>query len=305
MSAKTRSIQRVFVFLLLSVGILFTVLLLRTGPIRSMTARLLEPFQTTPTEGAELRQSLQGGCDSAKSACRQYQFQQNTFWLCEDGADGATGYDRAEQIITQCRDGPFFPMAPGYTSLIQANDTACYMSENSASGSNFFVCFQRPAPKFYDTDLQAYVDSPPAFDPAPEDMARQLPAVCGAYQASVGMILRTFSTTSVNYNKVNSAIQTMSNAYSTIMRISTINCSRPNQNSAQSNACAALNGFLTTYNVSPQAGGSNLSTLFTIRNRMSNALINLQSTFTDQIKPQFNGFRCPFPALSTPPGFIV
>ncbi len=298
MRVKTRTIQNLFVFLLLSLGILFVVLLLRTGKVRYMTVRLLEPFQTPDELVQKLRED---SCEDKKRKCEPKRFQDNTFWLCEDDESGDTGYNRAMNILTMCSDNPFSSLAPKYVSLIRSGDTACYVAENSDT----YVCFQRPPSQTYNPDFQSYVDIMSQDDTTPEELSNELPAVCSAYQGAVNMILRTFSTTTVNYNKVNSAIQRMADSYSTLNGTSVINCQTGSKSPSQTTACDTLRGFLTTYSVAPTGGTSNMSNLYTIRNNMSNALFQLQSTFTNQIKPQFNGFGCELPALQTPPGFVL
>ncbi len=294
MRVKTRIIQKVFVFLLLTVGILYIALWLNR--------RVREPFQAT--DPIAVRQERL--CDEAKSEsnCEEQTIGDDKVWICRDGGS-SDSKTLADTIIRQCTNPPEIVLSADASlgpSLVGDNDTSCYSVPNSMTGSNFYVCYQRPPVKYYDEMAGGYTYTTVDNDQVPYQLADELPAVCGAYTSLVGTVVRTLSTTKGDYSRVNNIVNTMSNAYIAMSNLSTTKCDSTKPRGADLlNSCRELGTFLSNYTFS--SANSNVGRLLNIQTAYSNATSNLISTFNNQIDPQFKGFGCAFPNIPKPAEF--
>jgi hypothetical protein len=291
MRVKTRIVQKVFVFLLLTVGILYIALWLHR--------RVREPFLNPAAE------KQKQDCEDAKRNCKEQIINNNKVWLCEDNLNDLDAQTRAQKILWACANSPDITHSADSdlgTPLIGNSDTSCYSVLNSMTGSNFFVCYQRPPAKYYDPMSGQDEYYMPQTDPVPEELSNELPAVCGAYTSVVSAVVRNFSTTKAEYNKMNEIVNTMSNAYIAMSNLSTTKCNstRP-RGTDLLNSCRELGTFLSNYTFS--SANSNVGRLLTIQTAYSNATSNLISTFNNHIQPQFNGFGCAFPNIPKPAEF--
>jgi hypothetical protein len=295
MRVKTRIVQKVFVFLLLTVGILYIALWLHQ--------RIREPFQTTARDQTVQQQI--DSCEAAKRECRsEFRVNNDRYWLCETDLNGDS-QTRAMNILNMCGDSSEIVRTADPSlgpPLLKSNETTCYSVLNTTSGSNYYVCYQRPPVQVTNLMTGDNEDMLPEYDQVPYELANELPAVCGAYGSLVGTVIRTFSTTKGDYTKVSDIITKMSNAYISMSNLSTTRCDSTKTRSPELlSSCGHLGTFLSNYRFS--TANSNVDRILRIQTAYSNAMSNLTSTFKNEIEPQFSGFGCAFPSIQKPAEF--
>jgi hypothetical protein len=276
---KTRLVQKVFVFLLITVGILY--LLLR---VQRATR---EPFVATRAEYND--------CDTKIKKCQKYNLPDgNEAYFCRDGDSGDTGQLRAEDILN-CDDQPSDKINPANIPALGSGNAVCY--QKGTQGGSIYVCYDRPPPIYYDPNLDTYVNQNYLDDPVPGQLESLLPTTCATYQTTLSMLYNAFSKITENKQKMDSGISMMEYVKSEVQKVYNQYCSPTMPDGPKKVQCQTLNTFLTDAPIT-----DNITKLKGIQISMMNALSNLQTYYTDDIQRGYGGLGCPLPILQKPAG---
>ena len=199
----SRKIQRIFIYLLATIGIIFLVLLI--------TRQIREGFQAATPEPNIIDKYRQDCLDRLKT----------TGAICPSRTDGPhkifTCPDETTAMkLLQCdrtfsdtivQDGPVY---------LNLTDSICYKSEVTQT----YLCYNRPPLLAYDSELNTTVYNNPGipgmYDPVPTDLDNDIPGICPSYQASYTLLYKGISSISTNLSEVNSNLSVLSNVYNTI-----------------------------------------------------------------------------------------
>jgi hypothetical protein len=279
---KTRTIQRVFLFLLFTVVIVFFVLQIQRG--------IREPFQGT----AQTALSDATYCTGKPCGDSRTLEDGRSILLCPDE-------DTALQFIQRCDPAGIASFDPSNTHTLNTADAVCYPKQTPAGDVQ--VCYDRPPPLTYDTNLNMLMSQDAADDTIPYSNSGSIKDACNTYQAVTNMLFKTFSTTTVNKQKIANGIASLDNARQQIANLyaSPTICNGTVPTGPKQAKCQAIQNFLTA---TTAANLSSITTLRDINTRLGTALSNLQSYYTNDIQAEYNGLGCPAPSLPKPAGLV-
>lgn len=199
-SVVSKKTQRIFTYLLGTVGIVFIILLL--------TRQIREGFQTPPEPAAtpsvsEFALQRQEECiknmnDVGSINCQEQTIDGGTVYTCDD-EESALEILKCDTLFSQTLD-------PKHTPFYGLKDSICYRN----ALSNIYVCYNRPPITVFDDSTKTNEFLNPSYpnmdDPVPGYLAAQYPTICPGYQASYTMLHSGISTLSTNLLLVNTNI---------------------------------------------------------------------------------------------------
>lgn len=278
-----KRVQRLFLFLLLTIAFVFFVVatssyVRRYEGFQTIDTNILDFYRTCPAANECQPQTIGTGTDATQ------------VYVCR----GLDSQEKAEDILkcTQPYAATQIQNAP--TPFLKLTDGVCYEVYNTkVQGQNYFVCYERPPPLNYNPITQEldFNDVTAYGDPVPLAMMNDLPLACGLYGGNTALLTRTYTSTLANYNYIDSNIKIMETTYSTINGLRTQFCVTQN-NATQSNACSALTSFGTA------SDDTNLSTLYAVRNNLSNGAANMSNFYQTTLVPSYTGMNCKKPAIT-------
>jgi hypothetical protein len=282
-----KRVQRLFLFLLITIAIVFfvvaTAAYIRRSTEGFQTSDMinsLDYLKTCPATSQCEIQTIGTGTDTTRVyVCRGLDSQENAEKILRCTQPYAT---------TQIQNAP--------TPFLKLTDGVCYEVYNTkVAGNNYYVCYERPPPLNYDPVTQEvdFNDVSIYGDPVPFALTGDLPLACGLYGTNSATLARNYTSALENYKYVSSSVDILNGTYSTIQGLRTQYCSRQTTLS-QSNACRAFTEF------GAAADDSNLATLTTIRNSLSNGATEMSNFYTNTLRPSYAGMNCQEPNIQMP-----
>lgn len=278
---KTRLTQRVFLFLLITVGIVFLVV-----QIRSRFA-FKERFQT--------QTQTQDVCRAYYTKCGLYTIPDDgrKILLCQESG-GQTGQEIALEFLNMCDTTALRSLDPTNLSTWNPLDAVCYSQRTSAG--DVYICYDRPPPLVYDQVVGGNITQDPNDDLVPEQNARSVTDACDTYQTVTNMLFRTFSTTTMNKAKVSNGLASLKDARNQVSTLYTARCNGALTGQRQI-ACTSIQNFLTS-----TADTSNIQKLEEYETTLAAALLTMKSLYTNEIERGYNGLGCRVPSFPKPAG---
>ena len=270
---KTRLVQKIFVFLLLTIGIVFI--------LQRIHRTIREPFVSPERVDA---------CTAARSACGGPKPMPDgkVIYLCPDE-------DSAGNLL-DCGDETIDTLSPTNVQILGSSDAVCYVKV--IDRRDVYICYNRPPPIVYEPPpIDAMVSQNYLDDYVPGQLEDILPATCDTYQAITSQVFKNFSTMTLNKTKVDNGLSILKNVQTEMSNLYKTRCSQPQSSASKQAACDHLKGF-----VEDATTTSNISLLQGLQLSTDQSLSTLKGFYVNDIVGGYSGLGCPEPNLKKPAG---
>lgn len=269
---KTRLVQKVFVFLLITVGILFVLMRIQKAT--------KEPFVSPDRVGR---------CSQDLAACGSKQLSDGkNVYLCDTE-------DRALNIL-ECDDDVSDLLSPDNVKLLGLSDAVCYVKK--IDNRDVYICHNRPPPRVYEPPpVDAMILQSPYDDMVPSQLEDILPPTCDTYQTITAQVFRNFSTMTLNKNKVDSGLGIIQNVRTEMSNLYTRHCVPMPTLESKRAACEHILQFNTDASTI-----QNVNSLQQIQTGVIQSLSTMRGYYQNDIVGGYSGLGCPEPKLVKPAG---
>jgi hypothetical protein len=266
------------VFLLLTIGIVFI--------LQRIHRFTREPF---------VLQELSYECRRATGECSEVTLSDGKKgFLCESGAS-KTAEDRVLDIL-DCDDTPEDKSNPRNVKILDGSDAVCY--KKNLSGTDAFICYNRPPPLVYNSDLDRMESQMPEEDTVPQQLETILPTTCASYQGLVTYVFRYFSTLTVNKSKVDSGVARMDDAKAKVKLLYDTYCATGATLTAQQKSVCDMIGNFNT----DATTATKIARLRDVQSTINESLNTIRTYYTDDIVRGYATLGCPEPNIPKPAG---
>ena len=166
----TKRAQRLFLFLLLTIGLVFFVVA-TSAYVRRWSRGAVEPFQTAATPAIDFTPMTK--CDAAAS-CSVTQVGDDKVYIC----DGTNAQYKAEQIMACTQPYVTTQLMNAPPPFLKLTDGVCYVVYNTKiAGDSYYICYERPPPLTFDpvTSNIDFNDVAVNGDPVPYTLLNERP----------------------------------------------------------------------------------------------------------------------------------
>lgn len=241
---------KLFIFLLITVGIVYIVLQIIFQP----SPRISEGFQTP--------------------LCPMQVINNRNTYLCDNS-------NRA--------------LALSVDSNIGLNDSICYNDSDSLTsvqtGGVYYICYDRPAPLYFNEKIGATTRLAAYDDMAPESAIDSGNANCSAYNGPYKDLYKTYTGTSTLISIVDA--QGLSNIEANmnlLSNMSNTHCARPPTDPAMINVCRSINVGIQAFSMIYNSDEPN--SLKNVSRNMNNAKNIMSNQYYNFIRPAFYNSGC-------------
>ena len=270
MVSRVKLIQNIFIFLLLSVGILFISLIIRRSG-RSLR------------EGFAIDPNAIRGCELKNFATPSGEVQG---LLCGTEVEAQSAATQVIPYGSLTMDG-ITPTAP-----------ICYLKITTGlkdTAQPVFVCYNRPPDLIQDDLGMRYLDPMIDIDQTPETLGSEIPTTCTAYKTAYAQALQTQSTLTGNISFLDNTMGVLSNVYTTLNTTYNTKC-KGSLTQAQKNMCGSMSAGIATYN--DLLTNSNSNNIINVRQTMTNVNKELTGLINGGIAASFAGLDCADPVTT-------
>lgn len=189
------------------------------------------------------------------------------FWLCETDGDA----QQQTRILISTGDV--------YSGV-------CY----ATTSGGFYTCYTRPTQKTYLANEGVFVKDDPSSDGMPMGIESDITNICGDFGATMNTIQTVYVSTVSIGGAIQSTINTITKATTSLIDISTIFCdSNKVLSDADKYTCNTLSTGINIFKFLPSGGGPG-GGLITMSTTVYVAVSSMSNLYTNQLQKTYKGF---------------